>query len=178
MVARTLQCQFFNTDLGRVFLAWEEDLLVRLVYGAAADDVPHGSDEFDFEFDRKVTRTMRDAREQITRFASGKRVSLNSIPLDMRGRTSFQSQVLIECRKVSWGSVISYGDLAGRIGRPRAARAVGSVMRSNRPPLVIPCHRIIAANGRLGGYSADDGVCTKARLLSREGVVQYVDELR
>ncbi len=177
MVARTLQCQLFNTDLGPVFLAWKENRLVRLRYGAAAADVPYGCDEFEFELVRKVTRTMREARARITRFASGKSVSLNSIPLDMRGRTVFQTQVLQECRKVSWGSVVSYGDLAGRIGKPRAARAVGSVMRSNRHPLVIPCHRVIAANGRLGGYSADDGVGTKAKLLSREGVSQYVDQL-
>ena len=176
-MATTLQCQFFNTNLGPVFLAWEENRLVRLLYGAAAAEFPQGCDEFDFELVRNVTRTMREARDRITRFASGKCVSLNSIPLDMRGRTGFQSQVLLECRKVSWGSVVSYGDLAGRIGKPRAARAVGSVMRSNRHPLVIPCHRVIAANGRLGGYSADDGVCTKAKLLSREGVIRYVDEL-
>ena len=172
-MARMLQCQLFDTDLGPMFLSWEKNRLVRLQYGSGSRDLLRTFDGVDREIVAVGSPAMRQARQQITRFASGHDVSLAGIPLDMRGRTEFQTKVLTECRKVNWGSVVSYGDLAGRIGKPRAARAVGSVMRLNQHPLVVPCHRVIAANGRLGGYSADEGVDTKARLLLREGVGQY-----
>ena len=173
----TLQCQFFETDLGPVFLAWKQGLLVRLQYGSGASDLPHSVGGLDCEIVTSASLEMQIAREQITRYARGDAVRLDGIPVDMRERTDFQVQVLLECQKIARGSVVSYGELACRIGRPRAARAVGSVMRTNRHPLVIPCHRVIAANGRLGGYSADDGVRTKARLLAREGVFQYAEKM-
>jgi len=172
-VTRILQCQFFETDLGPVFLTWEQDRLTRLQYGNGAASLPRTLDGLDRQVVSGGSRAMREARQRITKFANGVSVSLDEIPLDMRGRTEFQIEVLRECRKVKWGSVVSYGELAERIGKPRAARAVGSVMRSNRHPLVIPCHRVIAASGGLGGYSADEGLRTKAKLLASEGQTQY-----
>jgi urocanate hydratase len=72
---------------------------------------------------------------------------------------------------VGWGEVVTYGELAGMAGRPRAARAVGSAMRDNPLPFVIPCHRVVAAGGRIGGYGGGrNAVALKRRLLEREGV--------
>ena len=72
-------------------------------------------------------------------------------------------------REVGWGETVSYGELAEMAGRPRAARFVGNVMARNPIPILIPCHRVVAAGGRLGGYGAS-GTGTKRRLLALEGV--------
>ena len=72
-------------------------------------------------------------------------------------------------RDVSWGETVSYGELAEMAGRPRAARAVGNAMSRNPVPIVVPCHRVVAADGRTGGYGPS-GVPTKRFLLSLEGV--------
>ena len=74
-------------------------------------------------------------------------------------------------REVPWGEVVSYGELAALAGRPRAARAVGSAMRNNPIPFVIPCHRFVAAGNRIGGYGGGrNAVALKRELLAREGV--------
>jgi methylated-DNA-[protein]-cysteine S-methyltransferase len=83
------------------------------------------------------------------------------------GRTVFETLV----ERVPWGETVSYGELAELSGRPRAARAVGSIMAGNLVPFVIPCHRVIAAGGRIGGYGGGrDAVGLKRWLLEREGV--------
>ena len=74
-------------------------------------------------------------------------------------------------REVQWGETVTYGELADLAGRPRAARAAGSAMRDNPLPFVIPCHRVVAAGGRIGGYGGGrNAVALKRRLLEREGV--------
>jgi|EndMetStandDraft_7_1072992.scaffolds.fasta_scaffold240375_1 methylated-DNA-[protein]-cysteine S-methyltransferase len=73
-------------------------------------------------------------------------------------------------REVGWGETVTYGELAEMAGRPRAARFVGNVMARNPIPILIPCHRVVAAGGRLGGYGAT-GTDTKRWLLEREGVI-------
>ena len=74
-------------------------------------------------------------------------------------------------REVPWGEVVSYGELAAIAGRPRAARAVGSAMRNNPIPFVIPCHRVVAAGNKIGGYGGGrNAVALKRELLAREGV--------
>ncbi len=82
------------------------------------------------------------------------------------------------CRRIPWGQTRSYAQLAAVAGRPGAARAVGSVMAKNRVPLVVPCHRVIASSGQLGGYSAPQGLSLKRRLLAMESGVKYRRESR
>lgn len=101
-------------------------------------------------------------------YSSGKQVSFAEVEINDPGRTEFQSSVLRACREIPYGSAISYGELATKSGSPRAARAVGAVMKSNRFPIIIPCHRVVASKG-LGGFSASGGTSTKRRLLSIEG---------
>ena len=95
---------------------------------------------------------------------------LDDMAIDTCLMSPFQKRVLLELRKVPAGSVVTYGELAHRIGKPGAARAVGGALARNPIPLVLPCHRVIASDGGLGGFSSPDGVATKARLLALEGV--------
>ena len=100
-------------------------------------------------------------------YGAGKSPDLSGLPLDLQG-TSFQKRVWEELRKIPWGGTISYKELAARVGNPKALRAVGQANGANPIPLIIPCHRVIAANGTIGGYSS--GVERKRRLLRHEGV--------
>ena len=93
---------------------------------------------------------------------------LLDIAIDTRGYTEFQSAVVEVCRRIPRGETATYGELAASAGRPRAARAVGTVMSQNRFPLVVPCHRVVASNS-LGGFSAPEGLSLKRRLLRMEG---------
>lgn len=95
------------------------------------------------------------------------RASCSKLKLDLNGYTPFQRKVYAVLRKVPVGQVITYGELAKRAGYPKAARAVGTAMRKNRLPIVIPCHRVIKSNGGLGQYSG--GIKRKRFLLRHEG---------
>lgn len=88
--------------------------------------------------------------------------------LDWRAITPFHREVLECCAQIPAGQTRTYGQLAARAGRPRAARAVGSAMARNRWPLIIPCHRVLGSDGRLTGYSGTGGIETKRRLLGLE----------
>jgi methylated-DNA-[protein]-cysteine S-methyltransferase len=87
-------------------------------------------------------------------------------PVDLAGLPPFQRTVLIALRRIGRGQTISYGELAARIGRPGAARAVGNACANNPVPLWVPCHRVLASGGKLGGFSG--GLDTKRALLALE----------
>jgi methylated-DNA-[protein]-cysteine S-methyltransferase len=89
--------------------------------------------------------------------------------LDLRALPAFTVSVLRELGKVPYGQTTTYGELAARVGHPRAARAVGTVMNRNRIPIVLPCHRVVGANGSLVGYAG--GLERKTALLRLEGAL-------
>ena len=92
----------------------------------------------------------------------------NLPPLDLAG-TEFQKSVWNALRKISFGKTKSYGEIARAIGRPKAVRAVGGACGANPVPVLVPCHRVLAANKKLGGFSG--GLDWKRKLLAREGIV-------
>lgn len=109
------------------------------------------------------------ALQQIKEMLSGRRKQFELI-IDWEGMPSFQQTVLRAAVDIPYGEVCTYGDLARQIGKPGSARAVGAALGSNPMPLVIPCHRVVGADGGLHGYSAPGGLETKAWLLRLEGV--------
>ncbi|HZP27547.1 MAG TPA: MGMT family protein, partial [Acidimicrobiia bacterium] len=90
---------------------------------------------------------------------------------DMHGIPRFHQRVYEAARAVPVGTTVTYGELAARVGSPASARAVGQAMAANPFPIVVPCHRVLSAGGRLGGFSATGGLATKRRMLAIEGVV-------
>jgi len=118
-----------------------------------------------------VGKADRVVAGQLDDWFAGKRHAFDLI-LDLGEIDGFRRVVLETlAREVPWGEVVSYGELAGIAGRPRAARAVGSAMRNNPIPFVIPCHRVIAAGNKIGGYGGGrNAVALKRELLAREGV--------
>lgn len=109
-----------------------------------------------------------EAVEQLVEYLHGQRREFD-LPVDLSAVTAFQRQVLKAAIKVPAGLVATYGEIAQRIGKPRAARAVGQALAHNPIPIVVPCHRVVAADGSLTGYSGGAGVETKRRLLVLEG---------
>ncbi len=91
-------------------------------------------------------------------------------PLHFSGISAFMLSVYQAAQKIPPGTVVTYGELAAAVGKPKAARAVGSALAKNPIPLIVPCHRVIASAGKLGGFSAPGGLATKVRLLECEGL--------
>ncbi|MHB8156536.1 MAG: methylated-DNA--[protein]-cysteine S-methyltransferase [Desulfocucumaceae bacterium] len=106
--------------------------------------------------------------KDLNSYFEGKTVSL-SFPVDWRYYTDFQAKVLQRVSSIPWGELVSYGQIAAETGNPRGSRAVGGAVGSNRVLLVVPCHRVIAHNGKIGGFGG--GLGWKKRLLGLEGVV-------
>lgn len=107
-----------------------------------------------------------DARRELDEYFTGKRRAFD-LSLDLRALPPFTVSVLRELSRVPYGETTTYGQLAARVGRPRAARAVGTVMNRNRIPIVLPCHRVVGSTGDLTGYAG--GLDRKRTLLELEG---------
>ena len=108
------------------------------------------------------------AHRQLDEYFAGDRSSFE-LDVDLRGAAPFAQQVLDELARVPYGRTTTYGALAAKVGAPRAARAVGMVMNRNPIPIVLPCHRVVGANGSLTGYAG--GLDVKERLLRLEGAL-------
>ena len=110
---------------------------------------------------------LSEAARLLRQYFEGEEVDL-CLPLELRGQRQFSRDVLRACAQIPYGQTRSYGELAAMAGKPGAARAVGQVMAQNPLPVFVPCHRVIAADGSLGGFGA--GLAMKGRLLELEGV--------
>jgi len=122
-------------------------------------------------FGPRVLRTSKPvdrARRELDQYFEGSRDEFD-LALDLRAVPEFHVEVLHELAKVPYGTTTTYGTLAAKVGRPHAARAVGTVMNRNPIPIVLPCHRVIGANGSLVGYGG--GLDVKERLLRLEGAL-------
>ncbi len=104
-------------------------------------------------------------------YFQGERVDFADVPVDLEDQDEFFRQIYAAARRVGWGHTTTYGALAKGLGAgPEAARDVGQAMARNPVPLIIPCHRVLAAGGKVGGFSAPGGAATKIRMLELEGV--------
>jgi methylated-DNA-[protein]-cysteine S-methyltransferase len=155
------------TAWGRVALAFSPKGLCGVLLPAATDDElqtlihrcwPNGI-ERDVAPDALI--------DAIQAYFDGQPVTFD-VTLDLDDRPPFQQRVLRACARIPYGQRRTYADLARTVGSPRAARAVGQAMARNPVPLIVPCHRVIASNGALGGFSAAQGVAMKERMLAME----------
>jgi len=105
----------------------------------------------------------------LVRYFEGDPVSFHKIKIDPPNATPFCLEVWKKLRAIPFGGLVTYGELAAMLGRPRAARAVGAAVGANPIPLIIPCHRVVQSGGKLGGFSAPDGIRCKKRMLELEG---------
>lgn len=105
--------------------------------------------------------------DSFSRYFEGEVVDFSKFEIDQSWMTCFQRKCVDACRGIAYGRTESYGSVARKVNSPGAARAVGTVMRTNRYPIIVPCHRVVAASG-IGGFSAPAGVHLKRQLLQME----------
>lgn len=117
---------------------------------------------------RALAKTVKELRE----YFLGKRKRF-TVAVDISRGTPFQQRVWRELQRIPYGKVVSYAQVARRIGRPRSARAVGQAVGSNPVGILIPCHRVVASDGSIGGWSGGGGKAGKRALLRLEGVVDF-----
>ena len=158
----------FPTELGWMGLLGTRSSIERLTFGNKTATAARASLGPDSKAAMRDDVWFGDLVERLQAYASGARDAFLDIAIDYAGLTPFQTAVVEECRRIPPGTAITYGDLASAAGRPGAARAVGNVMRKNRVPLIVPCHRVVGSGGKLHGYSAIGGLATKKKLLSME----------
>ena len=162
---RTIYYCALPTPIGRVFVAAGEAGLVRLSFRQSEASFVAELRRLGADVVRSPARTA-DIVHQLRAYFAGERRSFD-VRLDLRHTTPFQRRVLLAAARVPAGQVVSYGEIARRIGQPQGSRAVGQALGQNPVPIVIPCHRVIAAGGRIGGYTGGLGI--KRRLLRLEG---------
>ncbi|BBM87353.1 methylated-DNA--[protein]-cysteine S-methyltransferase [Candidatus Uabimicrobium amorphum] len=157
----------FDTNIGKVVLSWQDDQLKGVALATRGLHITKS----------KTPTWVKDIAKKIRQHLQGKYCDFDDLPLDLSSFTEFQKMVYRGCQDIGVGETLSYGELAKVIGRPRAARAVGTALKKNLFPIVIPCHRVLAAGRKLGGFSAPGSTCTKYRLLQIEKAkVANVDE--
>ena len=106
----------------------------------------------------------------IKRYAKGEEVDFSAVPVDLGGVDLFQRAIYQAARQLDFGETTTYGGLADAAGHPGKARETGEALGRNPVPLIVPCHRILAAGGKIGGFSAPGGSAAKEKLLTLEGV--------
>jgi methylated-DNA-[protein]-cysteine S-methyltransferase len=149
------------TPIGRVELVADDEAVTALTIERGGV-LPH-----DGEPERR-NAVLDAAREQLLEYFAGTRTSFD-VPVRLSG-SPFQQAVWAVLRRVGWGEAISYGAIASAVGRPGSARAIGGAVGANPVPILIGCHRVLAGDGRITGYSAGEGVPTKVWLLGHEHI--------
>jgi methylated-DNA-[protein]-cysteine S-methyltransferase len=164
----------FETAIGRCALVWRGGLVV----GAAlpeADEARLGARierRFPGAREAEPPESVKDAIARVTRLLEGERLDLGDVALDLSDCSSFERDVYAAARAIPCGETRTYGELADAVGQPGAGQAVGLALGRNPVPIIIPCHRILAASGKSGGFSAPGGIATKFRMLQIEGAVR------
>ena len=164
----------FDTALGVAGIAWNDEGIVRF-------QLPSKSAEATTR--RLLSRApgaeatvppppIAQTIDAVRRYFSGEKIDFSAVTLDLAGQDDLFREIYAAARRVGYGETTTYGALAKAIGRSdwEAARDVGQAMAKNPVALIIPCHRVLAAGGKIGGFSAPGGAETKAKMLELEGV--------
>lgn len=161
---------FFDTAIGRCGLAWGARGIrgIQLPEYRDAETRTRLLTRFPGLAEATPPPGVQQAIEAITSLLSGETVDLSGIALDMDAVPPFHRRVYEAARAIGPGETLTYGELAAKLGMPGAARAVGQALGRNPFAVVVPCHRVLAAGGKVGGFSAGGGVTTKLKLLSME----------
>jgi methylated-DNA-[protein]-cysteine S-methyltransferase len=166
--APLIQWDVIESPLGSLYIAASAKGLCNIDFRVQETDFLNALDP--------LARTERNpavlatTAEQLQAYFAGERFQFD-VPLDLDRLTPFQVSVLQAARSIVPGTVWTYGQVARSIGRPKASRAVGQALGRNPMPIVIPCHRVVASDGGLGGYSGGGGLQSKRFLLGLEGAI-------
>jgi methylated-DNA-[protein]-cysteine S-methyltransferase len=161
----------FDTAIGRCGIAWSDRGLVGVQLPEAGDMATRERmlRRFPVAAEGPPPPKAQLAIDGIVALLRGEPTDLSTIALDMEGVAPFHRRVYQVARTIPPGKTLAYGDVAARAGAPGAARAVGQALGRNPFPIIVPCHRVVAAGGKIGGFSAHGGAATKRRMLAIEG---------
>jgi methylated-DNA-[protein]-cysteine S-methyltransferase len=161
----------FETVLGAAAVVWRDDVIVgvELPYAAPARTRSRVLRDHPDAAETQPPPAVARAVRRMTALLEGESDDLRDVEVDLSGLAPFQRQVYEFVRTIPPGHALTYGQVAEAVGAPGGAQAVGQAMGHNPVPIVVPCHRVVAAGGRLGGFSAPGGATTKRRMLSIEG---------
>jgi methylated-DNA-[protein]-cysteine S-methyltransferase len=168
MTTPTTTTLTFDTALGRCGVRWSDAGITSVLLPSSRLDALPPTEPGD-----EVPAFVRDAILAMTAVLAGESRDLRDVPLDQRRIDPFRRAVFDATREIEPGTTRSYGEVARAIGRPDGARDVGAALASNPTPIIVPCHRVVAANGGLTGFSAPGGLATKRRMLELEGAPGY-----
>ena len=149
----------FDSPIGKITAFCTENGISRIHIGALPAAIP---------IELTGNELLDRCRLQVNEYFAGQRKAFD-LPLDWSSLKGFQSDVLRITLEIPYGEVLTYGDIAKRLGKPAASRAVGGALAQNPLPILIPCHRVVSASGHLTGFSAADGIISKSWLLKLEG---------
>jgi len=159
----------FETKLGFAAIAWNEAGVTRFNLPGPKESA---TDRFGGATPAEPPAPIAAIVDLAQRYFAGERMEFDGIELDLSQVDPFRRAIYDALRKVGFGETVTYGELAKRVGakEPQAAQDVGVAMARNPVPLIIPCHRVLAAGGKLGGFSAPGRTETKQKMLALEGV--------
>ncbi|MGE5413900.1 MAG: methylated-DNA--[protein]-cysteine S-methyltransferase [Syntrophomonadaceae bacterium] len=160
----------FDTPIGRCGIAWTEAGIARVQLPEPDDRRAVGRLERGGATESAPPPAVAEAIAVIARHLGGEPQDFSGVTLDLGGAGDFARRVYAAAWAVPPGRTVTYGEIAATIGEPKEARAVGQALGANPIPLIVPCHRVVASNGGIGGFSAPGGSMTKTRLLALEGV--------
>lgn len=161
----------FDTPIGTCSLVWRDDRIVGLRLPEASPAAIRN----------RIKRRWPDAEEhvpppdiqavidRVLALLAGERIDLSDVPLDFGESPEFHQRAYAVARTVPPGQTITYGEIARRLGVPQESREVGQAMGRNPIAIIMPCHRVLGADGKMGGFSATGGVAIKRRILEIEG---------
>ena len=160
----------FDTAVGRCAIVWSAQGIVGVLLPERDDATLRGRLVRRYRGAREAAPPTEVARaiEGIVALIAGERRDLTDVVLDLSGVPEFNRRVYAVARTIGPGATLTYGAIAAQLGEPDA-RSVGEAMGRNPCPIIVPCHRVVAAGGKTGGFSAPGGAATKRRLLAIEG---------
>lgn len=167
---KAIKYEIFNTKWGYFGLAALEKALFRTVLPMPNPKKVKSLLKKNYPNAKYKKNLLKPLQKQITAYFEGSRIDFSLTPVILNSLTPFTIKVLTACRKIPFSRTLSYSELAKKINRPKAARAVGNALAKNPLPLIIPCHRVICSDGRHGNFSATGGKKLKQKLLHLEKV--------
>ncbi len=166
-MSQSLRLVVFDSPIGWIGISHRNLVIERVRIGHTSKEDVCATFRADQIGPSAPDKRERSLIKTFERYLTGEPTDFLSFEIANEDMTAFQKSVVEACRRIPAGDTISYGGLAAKVGRPGAARAVGTVMRKNAFPIIVPCHRVVAASG-LGGFTGPQGVSTKVQLQAVE----------
>ncbi len=160
----------FNTAIGPCGIAWSDRGVIGFqLPDGDADSMGQRMTERFSAVEMPAPLDVQQGIDAVVQLMAGQRADLSFVRLDLEGVPEFHRRVYGVARTIPPGATLTYGEIATRLGDPTAARAVGQALGRNPIPVIVPCHRVLAAGRKTGGFSAPGGTSTKLNLLAIEG---------